>query len=266
LLCQALVNLCLNARDAMPDGGTLTLSAEPLCIAEDHVGRPADIAPGAFIRVSVSDTGCGMPDSVKARVFEPFFTTKGPGKGTGLGLPMVLGIVKQHRGWIDFDTVPGLGSRINLYLPAALVQETTVSVDTPPPRLPGERANAAGRTILLVDDESMIRHLGRTVLERAGYHVLTAEDGTDAVEVFSRERGRISLVILDAVMPRLSGPDAFRQMTALDPAARVLFSTGYSPEDLTGVEGAVGLLAKPYRPEGLLAAVRDALADTSTAG
>ena len=125
---------------------------------------------------------------------------------------------------------------------------------------------AEGRTILLVDDEPMIRHLGRTVLERAGYRVLTAEDGTDAVEVFARERDKISLVILDAIMPRMSGPDAFRHMTALDPAARVLFSTGYSPENLSGVEGAVGLLAKPYRPEGLLAAVRDALNAPTTAG
>lgn len=266
LLSQALVNLCLNARDAMPDGGTLTLSAESVFIPADHSSRPADIPPGPFVRVSVSDTGCGMPDSVKARVFEPFFTTKGPGKGTGLGLPMVMGIVKQHHGWVDFATVPGAGSRIDLYMPAALAPETPTSIATPPPRLFGERPMGEGRTILLVDDEPMIRHLGRTVLERAGYDVLTAEDGSDAVEVFSQERGRISLVILDAVMPRMSGPDAFRHMTALDPAARVLFSTGYSPEDLSGVEGSVGLLAKPYRPEGLLAAVRDALNAPTTAG
>jgi PAS domain S-box-containing protein len=268
LLGQALMNLCLNARDAMPDGGTLTLSAEVVEVTAVDAARWPDGRPGAFVRLGVLDSGTGMADAVKERVFEPFFTTKGPGKGTGLGLPMVQGIVKQHHGWVDLATTPGAGTRIDLYLPVAPTA-APARADTPPPRaIPADLLDTpsppGGRTILLVDDEPMIRHLGRVVLERAGYAVLTAEDGLDAVEVFAREHDRIALVVLDATMPRLSGPDAFRRMTELDPAARVLFSTGYSAEDLSGVEGSLGLLTKPYRPEGLLTAVRDALAAAPT--
>ncbi|MBY0513251.1 MAG: PAS domain S-box protein [Gemmataceae bacterium] len=261
LLNQALVNLCLNARDAMPEGGTLVLTADPVAVtAADH----PDAVPGEYVRLGVADTGTGMTDEVRARVFEPFFTTKGPGKGTGLGLPMVQGIVKQHRGWVEFTTAPGAGTRIDLFFPVAPVSAVPVPVPTPPP--PNTTgAAAAGHTILLVDDEPMIRQLGRVVLERAGYTVLTAEDGRDAVEVFARERGRISLVVLDSTMPRMCGRDAFRKMIELDPHARVLFSTGYSADDLSDLEGSLGLLAKPYRPEGLLAAVRDALATTTPA-
>src|SRR5262249_44013076 len=234
LLSQALVNLCLNARDAMPEGGTLALSADPIAVGPEDADRWPDARPGAFVRLGVTDTGCGMTEEVRARLFEPFFTTKGPGKGTGLGLAMVQGIVKQHHGWVDVETSPGAGARIDLYLPAT-TEVASALIETPPPQSAlTESANghapAAGRTILLVDDESMIRHLGRVVLERAGFEVLTAEDGVDAVEVFVREHDRIDLVILDATMPRMSGRDAFLRMTEFDPDARVLFSTGYSAE------------------------------------
>jgi CheY-like chemotaxis protein len=202
-----------------------------------------------------------MTEAVKARMFEPFFTTKGPGKGTGLGLPMVHGIVKQHRGWVEIDSVPGSGTRIHLNLPAS----RDTAMVAPLPLVPATNSDSAtepsaeGRTILLVDDEPMIRQLGQVVLERAGYTVLTAEDGLDAVEIFARERHRIALVVLDSTMPRMSGRDAFHRMIELDPEARILFSTGYSADDLSEIEGALGLLPKPYRPEGLLNSVRNAL-------
>ncbi len=265
LLSQVLMNLCLNARDAMPDGGTLTLTAEP---AELMPGEPPpagwdDLAPGRYVRLTIADTGSGMSEEVKARIFEPFFTTKGIGKGTGLGLPMVQGIVKQHRGWITIHSRPGQGTRMELNLPVAEMATTTPCERTPlPPRIPAPSANTDSPqqpTILLVDDEAMIRELARTVLARAGFHVLTAEDGAEAVEIFASRHTEIDLVILDVTMPRMSGRDAYRLIAEIEPAARIMFSTGYSADDLVEVDGSAGLLTKPYRPHELVAAVRLAL-------
>jgi PAS domain S-box-containing protein len=283
LLTQALLNLCLNSRDAMPGGGTLMLTAGPTESTAADPDRSPDARPGSFVRLSVRDTGDGMTEEVKARIFEPFFTTKEVGKGTGLGLPMVHGIVKQHSGWLECSSAPGAGTRIDLYLPAATAEavaaETVaarvVSRGAPADDFPlsaiapwpagrgadirsGE-ADRTDRTILLVDDEAMIRDLGRAVLERSGYRVLTAQDGVEAVEVFGREHTSVDLVILDVTMPRMSGRDVYRHLVQIAPAARVLFSTGYSAEDIAGLNGAMGLLSKPYRPAELLAAVRDAL-------
>ena len=264
LLAQALMNLCLNARDAMPDGGTLTLSATPIELnaADPRPSDWDDVRPGPYVRFSVIDTGSGMTEDIKSRLFEPFFTTKGPGKGTGLGLPMVQGIVKQHRGWIAVHSSPGNGTRIDLNLPTADLGTTPLPrasaylalTATPQPYDAPETP-----TVLLVDDEAMIRDLGSAVLTRAGFRVLTADDGVEAVELFSREHAEIDLVILDVTMPRMSGRDAIRFMTQINPNARILFSTGYTADDLTEVDGSMGLLSKPYRPQELVAAVRAAL-------
>jgi two-component system cell cycle sensor histidine kinase/response regulator CckA len=207
------------------------------------------------------------------------------GKGTGLGLAMVHGIIKQHLGWVEIDSTPGCGTRVDLYLPAApdgvaaprvvprgrpaeddpLSAVAPWPIGRPPADADTPSPGGADRTILLVDDEAMIRDLGRAVLERSGYRVLTAGDGVEAVEVFGRERDRVDLVIMDVTMPRMSGRDAFRHLVRIAPDARVLFSTGYSAEDIAELPGALGLLSKPYRPAELLAAVRDALtADPTT--
>ena len=275
LLHQMLVNLCTNARDAMPAGGTLTLDAAPA--GADHPPHP-DYAALGFVRLSVTDTGVGMTDEVQARIFEPFFSTKDVGRGTGLGLSMVRGVVEQHHGSVACTSASGAGTRIDLFLPAAIgrpgdapaarssAAQSPHSLPRPAPQTPPDTASAAGPVVLLVDDEAMIRDLGRLVLEHAGYTVLTANDGVEAVEVFARERGAIGLVVLDVTMPRMSGVDAFHQIVGLDPAARVLFSTGYSSDDVAAVDGAVGLLSKPYRPPDLLAAVRAALAGRRVGG
>jgi CheY-like chemotaxis protein len=267
----------------MPDGGMLTLHAEPVDVTNaDVIEQLGEARMGLFIRLTVADTGHGMTEDVKAHLFEPFFTTKGVGKGTGLGLPMVQGIVKQHRGWVSFVSAPGAGTRMDVYLPPASAPAEAMArpvirspsgVQTPadltrtpvplPATSPDERDElSAGdcKTILLVDDEPMIRSIGRSVLEKAGYRVLTANDGIEAVEVFSREHPAIVLVVLDVTMPRMSGHDALRRFVEIDPAVRVLFSTGYSSLDLADMEGTLGLLAKPYRPSELLAAVQSALA------
>jgi two-component system cell cycle sensor histidine kinase/response regulator CckA len=275
LLTQALMNLCLNGRDAMPEGGSLILSAESVQVTAADASRyPGEATPGEYVRLSITDTGQGMTEEVRARIFEPFFTTKEIGKGTGLGLPMVQGIVKQHRGWITCISTPGAGTRLDMYLPPADLATTARSVHRsvlpaaapPAPRMadsePDLALDAADTrpTVLLVDDEEMIRDIGRAVLDRAGYRVLTADDGVEAVDVFARERERVSLVILDVTMPRMSGRDAFRHLVELNPKARVLFSTGYSGGDLAELDGSVGLLGKPYRPHELVAAVQAALA------
>jgi nitrogen-specific signal transduction histidine kinase/CheY-like chemotaxis protein len=275
LLTQALMNLCLNGRDAMPEGGTLTLSAESVQVtAADASRNPGEATPGEYVRLSIADTGLGMTEDVRARIFEPFFTTKEIGKGTGLGLPMVQGIVKQHRGWITCTSAPSAGTRLDIYLPPADLATTARSVHRsvlpaaapPAPRtVDAESKRTADTadtrtTVLLVDDEEMIRDIGRAVLDRAGFRVLTADDGVEAVDVFTRERERVSLVILDVTMPRMSGRDAFRHLVELNPNARVLFSTGYSGGDLAELDGSVGLLGKPYRPHELVAAVQAALA------
>jgi len=275
LLTQALMNLCLNGRDAMPEGGTLTLSAESIQVTPADASRnPGEATPGEYVRLSIIDTGLGMTEEVRARIFEPFFTTKEIGKGTGLGLPMVQGIVKQHRGWITCISAIGAGTRLDMYLPPADMATTARSVHRsglpatapPAPRTVDAEAKRAldstdtRTTVLLVDDEEMIRDIGRAVLDRAGYRVITADDGAEAVDVFARERDRVSLVILDVTMPRMSGRDAFRHLVELNPNARVLFSTGYSGGDLAELDGSVGLLGKPYRPHELVAAVQAALA------
>ena len=264
LLSQVLLNLCLNARDALPHGGAIELRADDVTFpphAPHRSGRT-----GEFVRLSVEDTGTGMTDAVKAHIFEPFFTTKPVGEGTGLGLPMVAGIVEQHRGWVECDTALGRGTRFDLYLPRYADSAPDLTATPAPPFRPQADAPTdtpfpADRpppTVLLVDDEEMIRDLARTVLETNGFRVLEACDGEQAIDVF-RTAQTIDLVLLDLTMPRMSGQDTFRALVDLDPAARVLFSSGYSAESLAGTDGSLGLLPKPYRPTELLAAVSAAV-------
>ncbi len=267
LLGQVVLNLCLNARDAMPGGGTLSVGTAAVDVTPAEAATSPHGRPGPHVRIRVADTGTGMAPAVLARVFEPFFTTKEVGKGTGLGLAMVDGIIRQHDGWVAVRSEVGVGTRFDLYLkPAessvtrsAVIKRSAVErpapdlTATPPPP-------ARGNTVLLVDDEEMIRLLGRSVLEAAGYTVLEAEDGADALDLFAARHADIDLVVLDLTMPRMSGREAYQRMAEIAPAARVLLSSGYSADDLSDVTGAVGLLAKPYRPAELIAAVRQALA------
>ena len=272
LLNQVLLNLCVNARDAMPAGGELRIAAEPWRPTPDQVTR--HLPPAAYyLRLSVTDTGTGMAPEVRARLFEPFFTTKPIGQGTGLGLAMVDGIVRQHEGWVECETEPGVGTTFHLFLPAVSADDTLddfpakavkrshadFSLDTPVGIDPPDPRPTRGGRILLVDDEEMIRMISRTVLEAAGYAVREATDGVEAVECFREHHADIDLVILDLVMPRLSGRDASKRMVALDPAVKILLSSGYSTDDVSDIPEALGLLSKPYRPNELLAAVRDAL-------
>jgi PAS domain S-box-containing protein len=249
---QVLMNLCVNARDAMPQGGALRIEA-----ANVTLDRRPDGRSGRFVRLSVSDTGRGMTEEVRARIFEPFFTTKGPGKGTGLGLAMVYGIVHQHGGWVECDSRPGSGARFDVFLPR-LGQAAEPS---PPPTTPAAPSALGGATVLLVDDEEALRGLGRAVLARQGCRVLEAEDGEKALEVYRGEPGRVDLVVLDLTMPKLSGADTLKRLVALDPRARVLLCSGYAKGQAADLacEQVAGFLPKPYRPVELLLAVAQAL-------
>jgi PAS domain S-box-containing protein len=255
-MSQVLMNLCLNARDAMPNGGRLLVETEQVVLGDGSARRHLDARAGEFVCLRVSDTGHGIPPEIRSRIFDPFFTTKEPGKGTGLGLAMVFGIIKQHHGWIECASEVDQGTRFDIYLPRA--REETVAAAPPP----ASRTSGRGtETILLVDDEVMIRNLGRAVLEQHGYEVLLAADGVEAVETYQRERDRIDLVILDLTMPRLSGRDALRQLRQMDPDARVLLASGYSADHLTEQEESqiVGFIGKPYRVDELAKIVRATL-------
>lgn len=253
---QVLMNLCINARDAMPDGGRLLLQATNVELDAQSGRQQLEARPGEFVRLRVQDTGHGIPPEVKARIFEPFFTTKGPGKGTGLGLAMVYGIVQQHLGWIECYSEVGRGTYFDIYLPRS--QQAAVQ---PKAKAAATSALRGSETILLVDDEAVIRNVGRAILQRQGYQVLLAQDGQEAVEIYQREGHRIHLVILDLTMPRLSGRDTLRQLLQINPAVLVLLSSGYTADSVpeVGKEGVLGFVNKPYRPQDLTQAIRAAL-------
>jgi two-component system cell cycle sensor histidine kinase/response regulator CckA len=254
-MSQVLMNLCVNAWDAMPDGGTLTLETRNMTLDEEGAQAILAARPGRYVCLSVSDTGCGMSPEVQARLFEPFFTTKDPGKGTGLGLAVVYGIVKGHGGFINVYSEEGKGSTFRIYLPVIelAVEERRVEVL--------ELPTGTG-TILLVDDEEAIRKLGERILKQCGYTVLEAENGVQALEVYQAHRGEIALVVLDMVMPEMGGRECLRRLRELDPKVKVLISTGYtvngSVRELMS-EGALGVVDKPFNIKDLASMVWAAL-------
>jgi PAS domain S-box-containing protein len=302
-LQQVVMNLCLNARDAMPEGGTLTVSTGIGYrvsglgggMADEPPGPPAVADPsdetrtpdpetrsGRLVRLSVADTGVGMPPEVRAKVFEPFFTTKEVGKGTGLGLAVVHGVAHAHGGWVDCHSQPGQGTRFDVFLPAAApecgvrsaecgVQDTALPAGTgrgTPPEMPSSGTpHSALRTphsvtVLVADDEPGVRTLARAGLELAGFRVEVAEDGAGAVEAFRRAAGRFGLVVLDATMPVMTGRQAFEAIRAVDPAVPVLFASGYPDAQVVPIPAPprTGFLHKPYTPAQLAAEARRLLA------
>jgi PAS domain S-box-containing protein len=251
---QVLMNLCLNARDAMPEGGLLLLEAENAVVDEKQARQCANAWPGNFVRLSVSDSGRGIPPEVLPHIFEPFFTTKEIGLGTGLGLATVFGVVAQHHGWVECSTVVNQGTCFTVYLPRCETAELPLSSPAAP------KATVGTETILLTDDNPMVRSVGREVLRRYGYQVMTAEDGQQAVDQYAQEHGRIDLVILDRSMPRMSWRDSLRSLLQVNPHVRVLLTSGNpEPEIEPATEGVVGFLTKPYRGDDLAATVRRAL-------
>jgi len=252
---QILMNLCVNARDAMPHGGRLTIATGNVHFEEDDCRRHPGIAPGDYVRLSVADTGTGMDAATQERIFEPFFTTKPPGRGTGLGLATVYGVVKQHGGCIDVTSAPGQGTTFRIYFPTSVTAERS-----PAPASDAEPVRGGKETILLAEDHEGLRELIHEALEALGYTVLAAGDGEEALELFRQHPGAVDLLVLDVVMPRLRGPDAYKRIRALDAGVPVLFCTGYNP-DSAQLETLTGhpVLQKPYPARELARIVRQLL-------
>ncbi len=252
---QVLMNLCVNARDAMPDGGRLTIQSSVARLSENDVRSQPEAKPGWFAVLAVSDTGVGMGDGIKRRIFEPFFTTKVKGKGTGLGLSMVYGVVKNHGGFVNVYSEVGHGSTFKIYLPLSGKPEVVENICN-------TKLAGGHETILVIDDEEAIREVAADILGSYGYRVHLAVDGAEGVTLFAKEAAGIDLVLLDMVMPRLGGRETFLQLQQIDPKVRVLFSTGYSQNEMVNeilALGVRGFIQKPYHVSSLLAKVRDIL-------
>jgi len=245
-MSQIIMNLVVNARDAMPQGGQLILKTEPANFKVGCHGKFGLTPPGAYVRLEVQDTGVGMNEATQAHIFEPFFTTKEPGKGTGLGLSMVYGIVKQSGGYLDLESSPGAGSAFTIYLP-----RLEAVVAPPKAKIPITASFQGEETILLVEDEEMLRGLLAKFLRLCGYTVLEASHGGEALLTCERHPGPIHLMVTDVVMPQMSGRELADRLTPLRPEMKVLYMSGYTEDALVqhGVADlSVSFLQKPFRP------------------
>jgi len=256
-LHQALLNLCINARDAMPGGGVLTLKAANVVLSEEEAEKIPGAQPGSFASLSVADTGAGIPPEIEAKIFEPFFTTKGQGKGTGLGLSTVLGIVHGHGGFVRHASKVGHGSTFELCIPATTTEQAAAKGAS---AAPWPRAH--GECILVVDDEAAICEVARQALVEYGYQVITASRGAEALSIFEERRQGIQLVLTDMMMPEMDGPTLVAALRAVDRGVRIVGITGMS--DTAGVNTMKALelsamLRKPFTIERLLAVIRGAL-------
>jgi CheY-like chemotaxis protein len=257
MIDQIIMNLSVNARDAMPKGGRLSIATSSVVIDEAYVQQHPDARAGRFVCLTVSDSGCGMDRATLARIFEPFFTTKEVGKGTGLGLATVYGIVKQHQGWIEVDSREGAGTTFKVYFPVT---------DKPPEVVvekgPEQTIRGGNETILVVEDEPVLRELARMILKDYKYDVLEASTGHEALRVWEKHKGRIDLLLTDMVMPEgMTGRELADELRRQKPELKVIYTSGYSA-DVMGHENAtreIKFLQKPYPPLELAQAVRECL-------
>lgn len=256
---QVLMNLAVNARDAMPAGGRLTIETGTTLLDDDYCRSHIEAHEGRHVVLVVSDTGVGIDKTSLDRVFEPFYTTKSPGEGTGLGLATVYGIVKGHGGHIVCESEPGLGTTFRIYFPVYTAEAESDAGDSQ------EYSPSGFGTILLVDDEEFVRSLAQRILEKSGYRVLTADNGRQAVDIYRQKHAQISLVVLDLIMPVMDGKQCLEEMLEIDPGAKVLMASGHSPDEVTrGVleRGAKGFVGKPYDAQAMLQVIREILSES----
>jgi PAS domain S-box-containing protein len=257
-LHQVLMNLCVNARDAMPLGGQLTISSENIVLDETYARMNPDAKPGSYVLLTVADTGTGIPREIQDRIFEPFFTTKEVGKGTGLGLSTTFAIVKSHGGFIHLDSEPGQGTTFKVYLPANTAPQTGENPAAAPTQLP----RGHGELVLVVDDEQTLRSTIQRVLQSSGYRVLLAAHGGEAVSLYAQHRKDVAVVLMDMAMPVMDGPTAIVALKAMNPQVCVISSSGHpTEEDLAKVKaaGVRHFVPKPYTAESLLETLAQAL-------
>ncbi|MEH1822842.1 MAG: response regulator [Nostoc sp.] len=254
-LHQVLMNLCVNARDAMTNGGTLSISAENLLIDENYARMNLEAKVGFYIVISVSDTGIGIPGEILDRIFEPFFTTKDVGKGTGLGLSTVLGIIKSHGGFVNVYSEPGTGTSFHVYLPVVKGMEA-LSPEDLPPQIGHEEL------ILVVDDEIAIQEITRTSLEAHNYKILIANDGIEGIALYAQNRDKVSAVLMDIMLPSLDGLTAIRTLQKINPQVKIIASSGLMSDNKLSAAAAIGIntfLSKPYTINELLLSLQKVL-------
>jgi CheY-like chemotaxis protein len=256
---QVLVNLVVNSRDAMPQGGRITIETRNVELDDGYSSEHSPVIPGRYVMLAVGDNGVGMNRDTKEHAFDPFFTTKEAGKGTGLGLATVYGIVKQSGGYVWIYSEPGMGTTLKLYFPeVSAAAAFTNPVDSPAakPAAPGSE------TILLVEDEEAVRGLTSRILQRQGYRVLAAQHGREAMDIATREEGVIHLVLTDIVMPGMNGRGLVERLSGIRPAIKSLYMSGYTDDDIVRrgfIEPSRKFLQKPFTSEGLLQTVRKVL-------
>lgn len=254
---QVIMNLAVNARDAMPQGGKLMIETANVVLDQNYTRQHMSVQPGRYVMLAVTDAGCGMDSQTQARIFEPFFTTKEPGKGTGLGLFTVYGIVKQSGGNVWVYSEAGRGSTFKIYLP-----HVDDAADELSAIQESDREVKGSETILLVEDEETVRELSQEILQEEGYQVLVASNGKEAIQLCQDYNGSIDLVVTDVVMPKMSGPELVRQLSSLRPAAKTLFLSGYTNASITHNEvlsPEVEFLQKPFSAEAFARKVRQIL-------
>jgi CheY-like chemotaxis protein len=259
MLEQAIINLAINSRDAMPRGGRLIISTEQVEFDDRSVLRNSKRRPGKFVSLCVSDTGCGIETENISRIFEPFFTTKEVGKGTGLGLATVYGIVKQHEGWIDVESRVGAGTTFRIFFPSTTKPAENVFSE----RVSEMPVEGGNETILIVEDEPVLRELVCDILKLYGYKVFTASCGPEAIRLWEQHKNEIDLLLTDMVMPEgLSGRELAEKLLRDNPHLKVIYTSGYSPgmagRDIALLEG-FNFLPKPYPPIKLAQLVRECL-------
>lgn len=262
---QAMLNLCVNARDAMPKGGRLAVSVYSLYLDSPFASMDLVAEPGQYVVLSVQDTGTGIPASIRDRIFDPFFTTKEVGKGTGLGLPTVQAVVKSHGGFINVYSEDGRGTEFKIFLPTQKQTHDEESPSTPAPPL----ARSSGEWVLVVDDEPAIRLITQQTLESYGYHVLTAEGGSEAISIYEKHHAYLSVVITDMMMPGMDGIEIIKALRTINPDVNVIAASGLADPDTVAKAIDAGVrhfLQKPYTMDALLKALNEICADSRAAG
>jgi two-component system, cell cycle sensor histidine kinase and response regulator CckA len=250
------MNLATNARDTMPEGGTLRISTDITTFDQEFIKKYGYGTPGIYVSMIVEDTGYGMDEKVKSRIFEPFFTTKEAGKGTGLGLAMVYGIIKQHEGYINVYSEPGSGTTFKIYLPLiASGKDERKEIAT-------SALKGGTETVLLAEDDVLVRNLLTEVLDGVGYRVISAVDGEDAIRKYNEHKEEIKLLILDVIMPKKNGKEVYETIKQQRPNIKTLFTSGYSADIIQKkriLEEGLALLLKPIIPDDIVRKVRELL-------
>jgi CheY-like chemotaxis protein len=254
---QVLLNLCVNARDAMPKGGILSIEAKTVPL-ETLIQQFPEADSDKYVAIRVSDTGIGMDEATRSRIFDPFFTTKELGQGTGLGLSVVYGVIQEHHGFISVESTVGRGTTFSLYLPIPQEEKKTQEIKN----IRIEELEGGSETILFAEDEELLREVVQSILESNGYKVLIATDGREAVEIYKKNFKNISLVLTDIGLPKLTGIDAYAMIKEVNPDVKVIFASGFISLDTRSEllkEGVKGFIQKPYSISEVLQIVREVL-------